>query len=449
MTSFSIKTRYEPNWTHPRVRESVTRTYLFCINYLYDKNSEIPSSLINKHFGTGTLASHLRKLLLNCTNSSYTVGKKHFKKWKLNTRGLKYIQERLNIKTVVVPTIDNIFFGTDPKTNFEVHIREIAAIKYKEELESGNFIYETKKHRLMHGLQNMPSKYRHEFMSDNGYSHSYDIDCAAPTLLYGYAKTIDPTLFLNSIDTYITKKNETRKAISQECNISVPCAKLLVNAIMCGMRFVRYNGEVNRNLIKILMETDDLTEDKAFDTVEDIINSSILKQLRIDVKQLWTTLKPYLRTRYHEILINKDGTQRKLPSNCTTKWELYFKLEARILKLVSHYADKNNIKMFKEHDGWSMDKPLDQEEVNKYLKLKTGIAVGLTYDNYTGTGAALRGCTTTSLKRTFQIKQQYKPTPTPPHCLYENLIGFDGFDSYPATILSMTHYMSRDGPVYI
>jgi hypothetical protein len=171
-----------------------------------------------------------------------------------------------------------------------------------------------------------------------------------------------------------------RQRIADECGISITSTKTIVNAIICGMRFIHFGGQLNTTLINIISEDKSLTTDQIVSQANAVCNSDILKNMRSEVKLLWVSLKPKLVQRYHSVLLNKDFSERKLSSNCGSRWDLYFKLEAKVLSLTDKWLKNNDIKLFKEHDGWSTDLAYDVEELQQHIKSKIGISIKISYD---------------------------------------------------------------------
>ena len=79
------------------------------------------------------------------------------------------------------------------------------------------------------------------------------------------------------------------------------------------------------------------------------------------------------------IKIKKTGKEKRLPLSAKLKWILYFDLERVVLNSVRKYLNKNNIRYFLEHDGWSTNKELNTNELSIFVEQETGFVIQLDY----------------------------------------------------------------------
>jgi hypothetical protein len=76
-------------------------------------------------------------------------------------------------------------------------------------------------------------------------------------------------------------------------------------------------------------------------------------------------------------ITTKTNKSRLLPLSSRDKWNLYFRLERQVLDTIRNYLDKTGNKYFLEHDGFTTQKQLDENELLDEIYDKTGFILEL------------------------------------------------------------------------
>ena len=355
---------YIPNFNDPRVLRRVNKAVGFsCALTSTDKPRQLSTRFIDKHFGMSNnpLSKFLRNQLLICVNDSFDMNNKRCKEYVLNQTGLSNLLDLVDKKNG-----NNNIYITYPSV---VEVDEIAKIwgktQYKAELDSLNFEYQEKSHRLYNEIQNIRSEARALLLAESGLCYDYDIETAAPTLLYQHSfKTPSATgEVLGYIEYYIDNKEYVRNELSDDSSLPVENIKGILNAHFSGGFLTTYpRSQVFRmcnndpGIVKFLQQHD------------------FIIGLKADIKTMWEPIKADTKPEYYWTSTNK---WRKRPFNPRTKWNIYFQLERLVLDQVIEYCKEIGANYFLEHDGFRTDKKIDTADLSLYIR--EGIDYNLTF----------------------------------------------------------------------
>ena len=324
-------TTYEPNWANKAVQAKLKSSLEWCNFCLNSIPKPVSSNELNKVFGSANhaMSAYLRANLL-IQSGQYIIGKKCFD-YSLNRVGYEKLKAKCS---------NAIMFST-PKL-----IKE----RYKEQLQSFEFEYNTKSDRYYHGLQNIRRDKKAEFWTVNGLPFDYDIEACAPTILLHLAKKYGfLDILAEDIDSYLQNKNQMREHVAQVGMCDLNTAKRVINAMFNGAKISTSPFQHALDGISTQGKKA-LKEDKR------------VRLLVMSIKHMWMYIE------------RAEGKLKK----STQKWSVYFRYERRILDAAKNYMDRHDVKYFTEHDGWRCNQELDLIDMTDEIQKKTGIRVKLT-----------------------------------------------------------------------
>jgi hypothetical protein len=355
---------YTPNFNDPRIIKRCKQALGFVISCMDDKKPRAwYTRQIDKNFGkqNNPLSKYLRHRLLRTVDDSYDMFNGKCKTYVYKAEGVEFIKASISTKTNNETVI---------KTNLELAI-EWATINFKDQLETLNFEYNDKENRQWNPIQNMKSDYRAQLLRSYGMNFSYDIECAAPTLIYQHSRSIKPIqnekgkyiqypndLWMEALEHYLANKKTVRIQIAKEADMTYKEVKEMINSLFAGAVLAKNPKTAVYQLIDY---------DKA--KMLFLQQHEYLTALRDDIKLLWNYIKPTMPVSFKE---DKNGNVRKTAMTSKKKWDLYFQLERTVMNSVQRYLECKQIKFFIEHDGWTSDKAIDVVDLCDYVYYETG-----------------------------------------------------------------------------
>ena len=331
---------YTPNFNDPRVIKRVKTALGFTNAMLKDTPKRMSCRFIDKHFGMSShkLSRYLRDNLIICVNNNYNKDTGVCKSYVANNSGRVYLNEMIS---------------NDVQCTMHSDAQVVSAIEwaqntYADELESLNFTYKDKSHRLCNPIQNIRSDVRAELLAKQGLSYNYDISAAAPTLLYQYSMKCSGATgeVLEHIESYIADKDVLRNKLALSTDLSTKVIKQLIKMVF-------------------LQQHEDLTA------------------LRNDIKHMWSIIKVDANVRYYSDKFNKDGSNRKIRFGPKDKWNIYFQLERTVLNEIRSYLSLVRSKCFLEHDGFRTTHKIDTIDLQHWIQGGTGYNVLIVEKCYT------------------------------------------------------------------
>lgn len=353
----------QPDWTRPSNIKKVRKAIGF-INIALNgmKPHPLPQKYLDHNLGRKNTAIGywLRfYLLIEVNNGFYNPYEHECKQYIQNKRGIAKVKELIG--------------ETNAKATPYADAKEYINDRYKDELSSGEFEYETKSNRDWHDLQRIPSKKRSMLFAINGMPHEYDISAAAPTILYqlhksvplvkgprgGYISGYDGRK-LEVIEKYLEDKKTFRQFIANEIGIDYETAKTVINAMFNGARRTRESKlyeKIGRNNV----------------ILHRLQKYVLLNKLASEISHMWSVIAELHPNRY-----DNEGNKQRLSSS--EKYDLYFEKELEIVNVVRQYCFNNKIRVFSIHDGYITSDQIDVNELQKEVKNKTGFDVIFEYE---------------------------------------------------------------------
>ena len=334
--------KYIPNFNDPRVVRRCTQAIGFT-NALVRTSKPVPiaTRVIDKHFGHAgdNLSKYLRKQLLICTDTHFNKDTGKCKKYVSSAEGTQRLLENIGLKKA--PAIQ---WGK--KT-------------YKDELDTLDFKYKDKSHRLWNPIQNLRSEVRNKLLSQAGLIYQYDIVCRPLPVLYQHSQVQS----LNTLTYYLANRDDVREHLAKGLEVEKHIVKEFINSLFAG-------AVISTSPMRAVMNI--FGQDKA--KIEFIKQDTFINLLHSDIKKMWS---PIIDRQPVEYIIDKNKQKRKKAFNSRSKWNVYFTLERKILNAQIDYMKERDIKSFLLHDGIFTDTKIDVKSMCKYIKDKTGFAVQL------------------------------------------------------------------------
>lgn len=324
--------KYTPNIGDKRVNARIKKAYSYAVQTFSNHETMCSMEALSKRFGQQQtdLAKWLKQKLIICTDHHYSETAGISMKYILNQKGADEIATILGIKKTDIPAI--------------------VVAEYKDEFLSGVFNYKEQSNRYWHPIQNMRKNLKREVFKRNGYRHEYDIQAAAPTLLYQFALKHDCPPLPN-IHEYIVDRESLRNKLSNELKCTPEQAKTIVNALFNKARI----GVTDWSSLFI-----ELGRDKIL--MHRIKNNEYINTLRDEINIMWKHLP---------VTDLRKGKER---------YAIYFALEKQVLDEIKKFLKKTRNKHFTEHDGWVCENEVETYRLHMHIKNKTGFSVNFSHE---------------------------------------------------------------------
>lgn len=348
---------YTPNWSDPRVQKKVKAALGWASSCLSDKPRQWNIKELNKWFGRSnqSLGRYLRDQLLTVVDDYYvwgTAGSK-CKTYTLRQQGVVELLNVCDEFSITTNTTINLVYNKSTRLSIA---RDFVHSNYKSAALAGAFEYKDNSNRLWHPLQNLTSDLRKPLMAELGYVYEYDIECAAPTLIYQLALNSDlgPRSNTQSIQQFLADPNHFRTLLSKQIGCDISTAKKIINA-----RFAGATLRADCNIHKMLGYN--------YAKLKLLKSCTWFTQFSKDIKKCWDKIKHY------------HGYGKLSPK---VKWSIYFQLERSVLNCVRKELIKQNIRYFLEHDGWRCSSYVDPYMLKLQVKKTLGYDVRFSYESY-------------------------------------------------------------------
>jgi len=349
---------YTPNFSDPRVIARCKRAIGFACGVMSKtKGHPWSTRYVDQFFGQSTtdISKYLRDTLLICTDEFYRFGSddpkmNKCKEYKLNENGLNYLLEALKINITIIYPI----------------VYDLAKETHEQELASGNFTYKDQSSRLWHPLQRYRKQHRTQILCDSGYTHDYDIQTCAPTLILQKAQQLDMDEYCFAINRYLKEKTQIRDELALALELESAAIKEIINALFAGAIISNHKDSDIYHI---------LAGDRA--RIDYLKQDPFITELRSDIKKCWDVINTTIPRR------RNSATNRLLKISSRQKWNVYFALERVVLNSVRNYLDNNSVRYFLIHDGWTCASEIDLNELELHVKNETGYSIKFDYKKLT------------------------------------------------------------------
>ena len=337
---------YTPNFNDKRVITRCKQAVGFTLGCFDTKDQrEWSSRHIDKYFGISSnkLSNFLRKTLLIVTDAHYSKDHGKCKKYVYNQAGVQFIQQEC---------------GFEYKEDQEL-VEETALDIFFEELKEKDFSYEEapRNKRLLHPLQNYRKQYKRNILKQFDFVYEYDIVACAPTLLHQHSWRFSDGHWLEAIGEYTTDRSAIRKRLALEADLPEKNIKKIMTALFSGGFF---STSPKSAIFKLCLED--------ASRVKFLKQDTFIIRLLADIKQMWIYLSDELPVIQK---VTNTGKIRNMQMTPKAKWNLYFKIERRILDFIRCYLETEDHKVFLEHDGFTTDTEVNINELTEYIYQNT------------------------------------------------------------------------------
>lgn len=340
---------FEPNLKCKRTQKRIRRAVGFAVSCLSDSPREWSTRELDKWIGYThkPLGKYLREKLLITTDDYYTWGSAgtRCKQYRVNKSG---IVELLNLSDEFSNAYTHKYTLVPTKAIAQEWVTETFP-----EIKSGAFEYKDNADRLWHPLQNVNSTLRKPLLAKHGYRYEYDIECAAPTLIFQLARQSGLTHRSNTdlIEAYIQNPTPYRQQLAREIGCDEKTAKRIINA--------RFAGATLRSELSIHSY---LNYD--WNQFKRLKQSQWFQQFSKQIKKCWDKIKL------------SQGVRRLTPRD---KWRIYFQQERQVMGVVRRELDKMKCRYFLEHDGWRCDEWIDPYTLTLLIQKRFNKRVNFSY----------------------------------------------------------------------
>jgi hypothetical protein len=286
----------------------------------------------------------------------------------------EFLEEYKKTTTILLyPSVLLLGDNPDKQRNYEIDKRLVKQLMKREfatELTNLQFTYKDKSNRLWHNLQNVRKEFKTEILAEAGLKYQYDISSCAPSLIMQYAQQIaqanghcDMDEWMPCINEYLHNKTEIREQIAQELDIDIKTAKVIVNALFCGARVGNNPDYEISQLLRNNTQKIRLLQANEFIT-----------NLRKEISTCWQVITKTMPRRYAP---DKNNKSRLVAISSREKWSVYFELERSVLNAISDYLDQTDNRRFLEHDGWTSEFEVNEQELIDFVRERTGYSIKL------------------------------------------------------------------------
>jgi len=348
---------YEPLLTDKRVIKRLQPAFGFTVAVARaNKPKDIYNINIKQAYGDlgHPLGRWIKSVLLVETDSHYNMLTGKTKRYLMNVPGVAWIAETLGYPEFVYNPASKISFDAQIELFYRSYAVDYFQMRYNDQLMSGDFEYNFSSNRYWNGIQGMRRETRSELLKRNGYTHQYDIQTAAPTLLFQHWQNtnhfIGNLVELRTLEDYILNKSQVRHSLANETGIEYDKIKMIINALTNGAVLAKTPYK------KIYQDLD-----KQDHLIDNLKGNTWVNEYQRDIGNLWTGIGRG---------VTPDGNQ---------KWQIYYELEFSVMRAIYDYLEDQGIKYFKLHDCFVADRQVDVDEVLMFVKKRSGFDINFDY----------------------------------------------------------------------
>jgi len=346
--------RYQPNFADPRVQARVRIVLDFCRPLLlHRKPTPIASALLTKHFGNqkSQLSERLRAKLL-IQSGTYALGK-HSYSYTINAQGFEFL-----CRSIGVP------MQSDEEMAADLY-RDIASGKTEPQ-----YSEPTKGARRYHPIQNLPKALRASLFK--GW-YDYDIEAAAPTLIYQKACRVRLLIDQKQIDQpypAVRQLVEDRAAVRQHLmdvsGLDLKAAKGVLVALFFGARLVPHHKQAVYRLVG---------HDKA--VIERLRADKYVVSFCREVRLMWTVLLNHenatngLKALRTGVITPKPATKAK------QRMGYYLRVERQVMDAIESVLRAQGMVPVLIHDGFMTKRRINTKVIEAEVLRVTGFKIRL------------------------------------------------------------------------
>ena len=338
----------------PRVRARIETVLQFFKPYLLlRKPTSISSAVLTKVFGNqnSPQAARLRAMLL--VQSGTYMPKVHSYSYTVKRDGYAKLAALIGMPV-----------ASDVEMARELYGEIAAGTEFPEYTEP------TKGARRYHAVQNLPKTLRAELFT--GW-FDYDIEAAAPTLVYQLASSVyrkwhpeKSDAMYPSVKRLVDDRTAVRQHIADVTGLDFTCAKGIVVALFFGARLVPHEKQAIFRLVRSDREV-----------MERLKADPFVKAFRRDVSAMWLLLLIDENARNGVqgfrtgVIVPKPETKSK------QKMAMYLRLERQVIEVVETELRQDGAVPVLIHDGFMVRGKIDKASIERAVQRETGFVIRL------------------------------------------------------------------------
>ena len=335
----------KPDFNDPRNRARALTAIQFAETFFKRNQSRaISRSLFYTNLGNTSRnpGAWLKNFLFEVADDHYNMATGQCKKYRVKPNSTQALRQQL---------------GLEQESD--------TAPEIQEQIQSGEFEYQEKSDRYYNQVQFIPSGRRKRLLAENGYRYLYDIEAAAPTVLYQRAQQVNANFAAPALHNYILNRTQMRQQIAIEASVSVEQTKLVINAVLQGSVLSTYHAS------RLYHEMD-----YDYALIQRLKQSQTLTALRKDIKSLWQCLRGEFEREYY---LDKNNVKKTKRLSSRDKSAYYRRLENEVARVIQKYLRQQRIRFLWVHDGWQSDNVIDPNELIARVRQQTGFVIQLDY----------------------------------------------------------------------
>jgi hypothetical protein len=333
---------YQPNFNDPRVVRQSRKAIEFVETYVFKTPVPVSKTQWVKHVGQLQLPlnKYLKEQLLICEDPYFNWTTHVCKKYVRNESALATLRSNIGLSQVKLTA------------------------ELEQQLDTGDFVMTEKSDRFHNPLQYIPQKIRDSLLNNHGFRHKYDIECAAPTLLYQYAKKLATQngkwLELSYIESYLNDRTSVRNELSIKHNISTSIVKQLLTGLFQGAHLSLNH---NTRIFHLLNGN--------YALIRSLKNDPYMIELVKEIKSMWKVITPNMKQQLNKKrIIGRDKAAK------------YRELEKEVMSIIKRELKRTKNKFLEIHDGWCCKEVCDITYLRDCVRSSTGYVIKLDWVIY-------------------------------------------------------------------
>jgi hypothetical protein len=338
----------------PRVRKRIECVLEFCKPYLLQsKPKTISSAVLTKVFGNQKSPQSERlRILLLVQSGTYKPGVRSYE-YSVKPEGFAKLAALI---------------GMSVQSNVDLAIELYGRIASG--AESPKYTEPTIGARRYHAVQNLPKAIRAEVFK--GW-FDYDIEAAAPTLVYQWAckvyQRLNPTKVgapYPSISRLVGDRSSVRQHVANISGLDMKTAKSIVIRLFFGAGLVPNGKQAIFRLVNRNRELMDQLKADPF-----------LKNFRREVSSMWQIVLMDENSRNGLQAFKGGSVVPKAATKGKQRMAIYLRLERQVIDAVETVLRAEGTVPVLIHDGFMVQRELDREKVEREVNLRTGYKIKL------------------------------------------------------------------------
>jgi hypothetical protein len=347
-------TKYVLKPEQPRVRARIKKVLSFLKPYLLtSRPKSIKSSALTEVFGNqnSPQAARLRSMLL-IQSGTYKPGVKSY----------EYTVKRDGYERLAA------MIGEAAPTNLDVAHELYGGVATG--TETPEYTEPTVGARRYHAIQNLPKSLRADVFK--GW-FDYDIEAAAPTLVYQWACKVHSRLNpkkagtpFPSIQRLVEDRTSIRELVAQIAGLDMPTAKSIVIRLFFGAGLVPSGKQAIFRLVN-----------RDRDVLDRLKADPFVSAFRREVSLMWKLVLTDENSRNGMVAFRTGKVIPKPATRGKQRMGIYLRLERQVIDAIEDVLRVDGVVPVLIHDGFMVRGRIDRERVQREVLTRTGVVIRL------------------------------------------------------------------------